>query len=254
MKHAIVGIGTVLVLSVTSVVTAGIVVDDFNDDVLDSEWEVVKQTGGTFWDVSGGALNVGGPGGQQGGLTIRYNQAIGQEGSLRIDYEWIKYTGHKARVGLGLFGYDSYSDSSGLFTGEGVYTKGVRNYDEGLHGVDGGIVDGQPPHYHYTTAYPVPTIGSLMIERNGNQFRTRYLRGDVWHVLFEAHHDFGDLPLYPYLFTSNSDTNPAWQSALDNFNYEYSGAPVPESTSLAIWSAIALGGLGLAYRRRKRTA
>ena len=31
-------------------------------------------------------------------------------------------------------------------------------------------------------------------------------------------------------------------------------SPIPEPTSLLIWSAIALGGLGLAYRRRKRTA
>ena len=31
-------------------------------------------------------------------------------------------------------------------------------------------------------------------------------------------------------------------------------APIPEPTSLLIWSAIALGGLGLAYRRRRKQA
>ena len=35
---------------------------------------------------------------------------------------------------------------------------------------------------------------------------------------------------------------------------EVEGTAIPEPTSLLIWSVIALGGLGLAYRRRKRTA
>ncbi len=38
------------------------------------------------------------------------------------------------------------------------------------------------------------------------------------------------------------------------FVADTTAAPIPEPTSLAIWSAIALGGLGLAYRRRKRAA
>jgi hypothetical protein len=46
-----------------------------------------------------------------------------------------------------------------------------------------------------------------------------------------------------------------WVTVLDRMvSHVNTQSAIPEPTSLAIWSAIALGGLGLAYRRRKRAA
>ena len=83
-----------------------------------------------------------------------------------------------------------------------------------------------------------------MIERNVNTFRYRYLDGGQWQDLLEAGHDFAGTPLYPYLFTSNnSDHNPSWEVALDNF----CGDVVPEPSTLILLS---MGALVLLLRRR----
>lgn len=98
---------------------------------------------------------------------------------------------------------------------------------------------GEGTDYHI--AYSVPTTGSLKIERNGNDFRVSYLNGGNWQLLFDEQHDFAGTPLYPFLFTSNSDTNPGWQVALDNFQADVA---VPEPSSLVLLGvgAIRLGG------------
>ena len=40
-------------------------------------------------------INVGGFAGATEELVMRYNRAISDVGSVRIDYNWIAYTGHK---------------------------------------------------------------------------------------------------------------------------------------------------------------
>ena len=63
------------------------------------------------------------------------NQAIGDVGSVRIDYNWISCTDNKARVYFGLWDSSWANDGDGL----GVYIKGIRHGAHGsLHSVDGG--------------------------------------------------------------------------------------------------------------------
>lgn len=118
-KQRVCCLATVVVVLCGSV-SAELITDNFNDGTLGSAWQVVEQTGGASWNESGGTLNVGGQVGQPGGLVFRYNQAIGDVGSASIDYRWVSYTGHKARVGLGLFSFDSYWDGNGIDTGLGA--------------------------------------------------------------------------------------------------------------------------------------
>lgn len=225
--------------------SAELITDNFNDGILGSAWQVVEQSGGASWAEFGGTLNVGGFSGQTEGLILRYNMALEDVGSVRIDYNWISYTGHKARVGLGLFSFDSYWDGSGACTaGRCVYIKSVRYTSTGLHAVDGGTGEG----IDYHIAYSVPTSGSLLIERDGNSFRASYLDGGNWQVLFEAQHDFAGTPLYPYLFTSNSDSNPSWQVALDNFSAD---VVVPEPSILVLLSVSVISLLAYAWRLRR---
>ncbi len=227
MKRSIAGLTAVVVMTMCLPSSAETVTDSFDDGVLDPVWQVVTQNGGASWVESAGALYVGGSSGQTGELIIRYNRALADVSLLRIDYNWLSYSGHKARVGLGLFSYDSYWGGGGANTaGRCVYVKGVRYQSTGLHAVDGGTGEGMDYHI----AYSVPTSGSLMIERNGNDFRVSYIDGGVWQNLFEAQHDFGGTPLYPYIFTSNSDTNPSWQVTLDNFSADV----VPEPSTFIL--------------------
>lgn len=210
-------------------------VDNFDDGILDPTWEILTETAGASWDESGGKLNVGGSAGQTEELVMRYNRPIAEIGSVRIDYNWTAYSGHKARVGLAMSTLvnDPYENS--------VYLKGVRYQAAGLHAVDGGISNGG-----YYINYSVPTSGSLMIERNGNDFRASYLNGG-WQTLFEAQHDFAGTLLYPYLFTSNSDSNPSWEVALDNFAAQV--VPEPSTITLAALGFISL----VAWGRRRRS-
>ena len=248
-KKWIVGlIGVVLV--VAGYAQAEIVVDNFDEGVLNPVWEVVTQTSGATWNESGGTLNIGGLSGQAEELTIRHKQPLANVGSVRIDYNWTAYSGHKARVVLGLF--DSSwigegDDQVGL--GDGVYIKGVRYRSNGLHAIDGGGTDAG-----YQIAYSVPTSGAFMIERNDDVFRASYLNGGAWQTLFDGQRDFGGEFLYPYLFTSNSDSKPSWQVALDNFQADVVPEPtVPEPTSFVLWSGLGIMAI-LAGRQRKRTA
>ena len=245
MKRLILCVTLILSMCVSTSLGA-IVQDNFNDGILGPSWEIITQTGGTFWNESSGTLNVGGSSGQADELVIRYNQALADVGSVRIDYNWIFFSGHKARVGLGLF------DSSWIGEGgnqsslaDGVYIKGVRyiNSRGHQHAIDGSGTD-----TGYQIAYSVPTSGSFMIERSGNDFRARYLDGGNWQDLFLGHRNFGGTPIYPYLFTSNSNTYPSWQVALDNFQADV----IPEPSTLIIWSLLALCGICFGwYRRRK---
>lgn len=236
----------VTILAVDGSVSAELITDNFNDDILDPSWQVVEQSSNTSWAEFGGALNVGGFSGQTGELIIRYNRPLADVGSVRIDYDWISYSDHKARVGLALFGYDSYWGGGGACTaGQCVYIKGVRYRDTGLHAVDGGM--GEGAEYHI--AYSVPISGALMIERNGNNFRTSYFDGGNWQILFEAQYDFAGMPLYPYLFTSNSDSNPSWQVALDNFQADVA---VPEPSTIVLLGVGAINLLAYGWRKRPK--
>ena len=85
-----------------------------------------------------------------------------------------------------------------------------------------------------------------MLERNGNMWRASYLKAGNWQVLFEEQCAI-DKPLFPYLITSNSDNNPAWEVALDNFSF----TPIPEPSSIALWCA-GMVGIGFGRRRRRR--
>ena len=105
---------------------------------------------------------------------IRYNQALEDVGSVRIDYNWISSTGQKARVGLGLFGLDSYWDGNGNFPSSGVYIKSIG------YGSDGslGAIDGaRSAGVDYQIAYSTPWSGSLLIQRDGSSFTASYLDG-----------------------------------------------------------------------------
>ncbi len=221
-----------MVLVSGSLLSAETMRDDFDDGILGSAWQVVTQSGGTSWDESGGTLNVGGSSGQVGELVMRYNQPFDDVGSVRIDYNWTAYSGHKARVGLGLFDSAWGVGQINFDVPNTIYIKGVRYRSTGLHAVDGRFdVD-----YHID--YSVPTSGSLMIERDGDNFQASYLDGEVWRSLFGGQHDFGETLLYPYLFTSNSNTNPRWEVALDNFYADV--APEPSSLVLLIIGASSL--------------
>ena len=246
MKRLIAGLVAVALLIRASISAGETIQDNFNDGILGPAWEIITQTGGASWDESGGTLNVGGSSGQAEELAIRYNKAFPDVGSVRIDYNWTSYSGHKARVVLGLF--DSSwigegDDQIGL--GDGVYIKGVRYIKPAgyyRHAVDGSGTDAG-----YQIAYSVPTSGSFMIERNDDIFRASYLNLGAWQTLFEGQRDFGGTPLYPYLFTSNSNTNPSWQVALDNFQADV----VPEPSTLAALFGMGIVGLIAWWRRRK---
>ena len=161
MKRLFAGLlATAMVLMMCVSVSAEPITDNFNDGILDPAWQVVEQSGGASWDESDGTLNVGGSSGQTGKLVIRYNQTLADVGSVRINYDWISYSDHKARVGLGLFGYDSYWDGISAWPSRGVYIKGVRYRSYGLHAVDGGTGEG----IDYHIAYSVPTSGSLIVD------------------------------------------------------------------------------------------
>ncbi len=239
----------IVVLVATMIVTvnarAEIVVDNFDDASLDPVWQIVTQNGLTSWDESGGTLNVGGASGQEGELVLRYNRVFEDVGEVRIDYDWTFCEDHKARVGLGLF--DSAFFSIHDTARYGLSLKGIK-YQIGApkHAIDANFVDGS-----YYIAYSVPTSGAFRIERDDIDFRVSYLDGAVWQTLFEGQHDFGGTDLYPYLFTSNSNLNPSWQVALDNFQADV--APVPEPTSLVLWAGLGVMGL-IAARRRRRIA
>ena len=114
---------------------AAAILDNFNDGVLGPQWQIVTQTGGAWWDESGGELNVGGSSGTIGELVLRYNQALELVGTTRIDYQWISYSGHKARVGLGLFDSEWGDSPLNLDAPGAVWIKGVR-YQTDLHAVD----------------------------------------------------------------------------------------------------------------------
>ncbi len=88
-----------------------------------------------------------------------------------------------------------------------------------------------------------------MIERNGNDFRGRYLDGGNWQDLFQGQYDFAGVPIYAYLFTSNSNTNPSWQVALDNFHADV--APIPEPSTIILLLTGAVGCLACVWRRRR---
>jgi len=223
------------------------IIDNFDDGLLGPRWEVVTQTGGASWDESGGTLNVGGSSGQLGELVIRYNLPVAQVGSVRVDYDWNYCTDHKARVGLGLFDSSLISFQTDAQK-TGVWLKGIR-YRTGAthHAIDGRLRDGDyVGDYHIR--YSVPTSGSFLIERNVDIFRVRYLDGSIWRNLFQETHDFGGTILYPYLFTSNSNTKPSWQVALDTFQADV----VPEPCTLAIWSLLGVLGIGVGWWRRRR--
>jgi len=247
MRRLIAALAVVVVLVTGGSVSAELVTDNFNDGILGPAWQVVEQTSSTSWAEFGGTLNVGGFSGQTGGLVIRYNQALEDVGRVQIDYNWISCTDHKARVGLGLFGFDSWWDgyngygSAGF---NGVYIKGVRYRTGGsLHAVDGAATA-----IDYQIAYSVPPSGSLRIERNGNSFTASSLDAGNWYVLFEGQNDFAGMPLYPYLFTSNSESNPSWQVALDNFQADVT---VPEPFALTLLGMGAISLLAYGWRRRK---
>jgi len=199
-------------------------------------------------DESVGKLNVGGSVGAAGAdMIIRYNQAIGDVGSVRIDYSWVFCTGHKSRFYLGL--YDS--SWTGGADHDGVFIKTIR------YGTTGGsrAIDSGDPNGLYDIDYGTPSAGSLLIERNGDTFRTSYLQSGSWQLLLESSYDFGSTPLYPYLRTSNSDDNPAWKVALDNYTLEYSEpAAVPEPSSLVLFSGLGIAGLVMSWRRKRPTA
>ena len=110
-------IAALIVVWTANAVSGDIVADPFDGNTLGPNWEVLTQIGGTFCNVAAGRLKVGGSAGQTGELIIRYKQAIGDVGHLRIDYDWEYYTGHKARVGIALYDHDAYWDGVDSFTG-----------------------------------------------------------------------------------------------------------------------------------------
>ena len=211
--------------------------DDFNDGELRSDWQIITQDATTWYEESGGKLNVGGSAGATGELVLRQDSELGPVGSIQIDYDWSSCDDHKARVGIGLF--DDYSNDSNGFFIKGV----VHDYNGRDHTIDcNSFVNGDAGDYHY--AENAPRTGSLLIERDHDHFRLCYMQGGGWQCLFEGDFDFAGVPLSPHLFTSNSNWNPNWEVALDNFNV------VPEPTTFTLLACMAAGA---ATRRRRHS-
>lgn len=219
--HSFVGlVALALCMMGCLVASAEVIVDDFDDGVLGPMWEVTTQRGGAFWNESGGTLNGGGTEGESGSLFVYYKEPLGLIGEVLVDYGWVSCTGHKARVGIGVS--DSYGgfDSFGSFENS-LLIKCLRTTSVGgnpsidaTHFFDGAKTD-------YESVLPTPESTTLKIERSVDSFTLSYLGNDGWHSLLATTHDFGDAPVYAYLYTSNSNSNPGWEVTFDNFRSDF---------------------------------
>jgi hypothetical protein len=214
-RYGLLGVIAITLLTITPKTMAFIIADDFNDGSIHPSWQVTEQYGSTYVTEEGGSLRL-------------------MEESVWIDYDWIQCTQHKARWGIGVF--DQWQNTGMYITlvpnnlGASEHWVGIFTYQDGVSNA-------------VYSAEPWPLEGRLQIIRDDSQLVPQYWSHDQndW-VNFDIdpfNADFYGNDAYVFMHSSNSDYNPTWEIALDNFC-------VPEPTTMGL---LALGGLLL--RKRK---
>jgi hypothetical protein len=217
----------------------GTYIDNFDDGIFDTSiWKVVDQTGGTYYEESDGVLYVGGTGGQTGVLYLVHIPPLDAIDTVQIDYSWISCPGHKARFGIDIVELLP-EENEALPLDNDIMLWAVKHDWYGSQhaicfnqNVDGTSVV-------YDDVEPTPETGKLRIDRNDTTFTAYYWENNSWIQMGTVEHDFGSNPVHVLLFTSNSDQNPQWRLALDNF--------VPEPATVLL---LGMGGLMILRKRR----
>lgn len=223
IQHSgLLGVIIVTQLMTTSQMTMAVIADDFNDGVINSAWQIIEQSGNAYVVEEGGTLKFGGSSGVTEGITLQHTSEVGIDESVWIDYDWITCTQHKARWGIGIF--DQWQNT-GIYInlvpnnwGASEHWAGIYTYQDGVENII------------YSTE-PWPWDGRLQIIRNGDQLIPQY-----WNTVQNSWIEFGNTATqfnfhnshtYVFMHSSNSNMNPTWEIAVDNFC-----VPEPATTSL----------------------
>ena len=215
-----------------------ILMDQFDDGVIDSGvWETFVPYGNPRIEETGGVLETEctASGIQWGGLrTVQY---LGGDFDFKIDYDWIMLSGsghgraqiwfentddaEKVALTVHRIG-TSYSELIlGFWTPSGWQNKGVKI---------GGV----------------PLSGALRLERTGSSYSGYYLNSGNWSSMGSFGASTSKGRVYFQIVNESTETEVEW----DNF-YAEADHITPEPSTLAIWSLLALCGIGYGWRRRK---
>jgi hypothetical protein len=209
----------------------GTYIDNFDDGIFDTSiWEVVDQTGGAYYEEADGVLYVGGTGGQAGELYLMQIPPLDTIDTFQIDYDWITCPGHKARFGIAVLESLPWDTDVMLWAVKHDWG-GSQHAICFNQNVDGTSVVN-------SLVEPTPETGKLRIDRNDTTFTAYYWENNTWIQMETVEQDFGSNPVHVLMWTSNSDQNPEWRLAVDNF--------VPEPATVLF---LGMGGLMLLRNR-----
>jgi hypothetical protein len=225
----------ITLLTITPKTMATIIADDFNDGSIDPSWQVIEQSGSAYVTEEGGYLRLGGGSGVTGRITLQHTATVDIEESVWIDYDWIQCTDHKARWGIGVF--DQWLNT-GMYISLVPNNFGASEHWVGIYTYQDGVSN------TVYSAEPWPLEGRLQIILDDSQLIPQYWSHDQndW-VNFDIdpfNADFNNNDTYVFMHSSNSDYNPEWEIALDNFS-------VPEPSTLLLFG---IGSMMILRRKR----